>query len=334
MQVQSTSDSQASYQTCDFPEQLPQLITPFLPRFRKLVTSYAIFTALSWILILSETILFFLFFSFLERSSLLALSLSGIILTLFSYLLLRIYFLGRMPEEFELLIDDFIDQFRESFGYVEGVPEHHSALAHALYKLSAVIKGMEYRLYRLPPLFDSLNSVIERISRWWHWQDVHQMREILLEQAVRENVELVKCEPTSLECHASLANAYVTLSTLYADLVTDASAEMRLEKFRETSRRAIEEFTILNHYAPNDPWVHTQLAYSYRDLQMPEEEIQEYETILRLVPGDQETQFKLGCLYFAEGHDADGLRIYEELKRTNSLKAEELIGHYGAYNQR
>jgi tetratricopeptide (TPR) repeat protein len=104
-------------------------------------------------------------------------------------------------------------------------------------------------------------------------------------------------------------------------------------KFRVTAERAIEEFKILNDYAPDDPWVHVQLAYSYHDLQMPQEEIREYEIVLALRPNDKETLFKLGMLYFQQGMNAKGLRIYEALKETHYKKAESLIKFYGSYEE-
>ncbi len=102
------------------------------------------------------------------------------------------------------------------------------------------------------------------------------------------------------------------------------------QKFRLTAEKAIEEFKILSDYAPHDPWVHAQLAYSYRDLQMPKEEIKEYEAILQLCPDDKETLFKLGKLYFEQGQNAKGLKIYETLKFSHYKKAESLIHFYGA----
>ena len=96
------------------------------------------------------------------------------------------------------------------------------------------------------------------------------------------------------------------------------------------AERAIEEFKILNDYAPEDPWIHAQLAYSYHDLQMPQEEIREYETVLRLKPDDMDTLFRLGVLYFQQGMNAKGLQAYEELKRFHYKKAEALIGYYGS----
>jgi len=72
-----------------------------------------------------------------------------------------------------------------------------------------------------------------------------------------------------------------------------------------------------------------QLAYSYRDLGMPTQEIDEYETILKLCPHDKETLFKLGVLYFSQGLNSKGLRVYEELRHSHFKKARLLIGHYG-----
>ncbi len=101
-----------------------------------------------------------------------------------------------------------------------------------------------------------------------------------------------------------------------------------MERFRFTAERAIEEFKILNDYAPDDPWVHVQLAYSYRDLGMPQEEIREYEIVLGLCPDDYDTLYRLGVLYFEQGYNANGLEVYETLKKNNLKKAEQLISHY------
>ena len=146
--------------------------------------------------------------------------------------------------------------------------------------------------------------------------------------------------------HAALANAYVMLSSQYLLPQTQTTAsgggslafwfkpsektQKRLqEKFRSACQKAMEEFSILREYAPLDPWVHTQLAYSFRDLNMPEKEIQELEILATLKPREHEILFKLGHLYFEQGHNAKGLQIYEKLKALKPQKAEELIQHYG-----
>jgi tetratricopeptide (TPR) repeat protein len=101
------------------------------------------------------------------------------------------------------------------------------------------------------------------------------------------------------------------------------------QKFKEAARLAIEEFRILSHYAPNDPWVHEQLAVGFHDLGMPDEEVKEVETLLKLRPQDKEILFRLGMLYFKQNQNAKGLQVYEELKKANFKKAENLISAYG-----
>src|SRR5262249_17342472 len=150
-----------------------------------------------------------------------------------------------------------------------------------------------------PSFLKTLTPTLEKFSCFCHWKDLHKIKELLLTHAIEEHIKVVKCEPTNLEVHAALANAYVMLSSLYADPrkyegydeerwipPERYSTEMQI-LFRATAERAIEEFKILNDYAPDDPWVHVQLAYSYHDLQMPEEEIREYELVLKLRPQDK-----------------------------------------------
>ena len=67
-----------------------------------------------------------------------------------------------------------------------------------------------------------------------------------------------------------------------------------------------------------------------RDLGMPEEEMREVETLLKLRSKDKEILFRLGSLYFKQGMNAKGLQVYEELKRANFKKAEDLISSYGS----
>lgn len=324
-------------------EQINKIIEPLLPQFCRLMKSYVSFNMFFLTIGFIEFILLVIFFTFLAQSSILAISLAFVFLTFFSYFILRLYFQTKKPEQFKDLKDRYIKACKSLLHYQEGVPEHHVALAKACCKLADSLHGKEYSLYKPPEWLDILTPTLERFSCWWHWQDVHHMKEVLLLASVHEHIKLIKCEPTNLEVHAALANAYVMLSGLYVDprkidgvdeerwIPSDKFTGALDQKFRSTAERAIEEFKILKEYAPNDPWVHAQLAYSYHDLQMPEEEIREYEAILKLNPDDRETLFKLGVLYFQQGHNAQGLRIYEDLKKSNFKKAEQLIKYYGAY---
>lgn len=157
------------------------------------------------------------------------------------------------------------------------------------------------------------------------------MRELLLKKASEEHIKLVKIEPTSLEVHVALANVYVMLTGLYLDFLNaeKQSGDNLKQKYRKMAEKAIEEFKILNDYAPDDPWVHMQLAFSYHDLGMPQDEIKEYEAILQLCPNDYDTLLKLGRLYFQQGYNSKGLQVYEALRCRDGQKAEQLIDFYG-----
>ena len=268
-------------------------------------------------------------------------SLAGLFLSIFSYYSLKIYFNAQKSEQFNELIVKYSRGAKTIIKYREGIPEHHIALANGYTKLSSELHGFEVHLFTLPKWMFSIVATVENFSLWYFSKDIFQIRESLLIEAIEEHIKLVKCEPTSLDIHAALANAYVILSGLYLkakheELAKQNSSfeyEQELDtKFRLTAEKAIEEFKILNDFAPNDPWVHTQLAYSYRDLKMPEEEIAEYEIILKLRPDDVETLFKLGCLYFQQGRNSNGLRVYEKIKNVNFKKAEQLISFYGSVN--
>lgn len=320
--------------------ELRSLIHPVIPRFEWFLRLHALFHIVFFGLVSLELLLIFLFFTFLAQSMLMAFAISILFLTLFSYLMLRLYFQAVKPEQMQNFKQQFLDTYKTVTHYQEEAPEHLLGLSNACCKLSDELAGCEYRFCHLPAWLKSLKPLVERWSWWWQWQEVHQMREMLLKEAVLHHVKLVRCEPTHPEAHAALANGYVLLSALYAApqkiyremgqdwMPTPAYMQSLEEKFRKTAKKAIEEFQILCDYAPNDPWVHLQLAYSYHDLGMPEEEIREYETILNLNPEDHETRFKLGSLYFQQDRNAKGLRIYEELRKIDPKRAEPLIRLY------
>lgn len=339
----SEGNSTFHFDKYSYNKQIHELIVPTVCRFRKIARAHVFIHLSIAALLMVELVLFVLFFATLAKSSYLAASLAAIFITVFSYFLIRIYLQTKKPEQFIELRDDFLHSCQNLMRDQEGIPEYHLALANALSKCSAYLQGAEQNFYPVLSFRRVNDSLSRQLSCCLHWKDVLRMRELLLLRSVEEHLKLVKCEPINLEVHAALANAYVLLSGLYADPHTlevydDAlwipsarSSDTMQQKFRQTAERAVEELKILNHYAPDDPWVHAQLAYSYHDLQMPEAEIREYETILSLRPDDQDTLFKLGMLYFQQGHNAKGLEIYEALKHTHYKRAESLIKFYGAH---
>lgn len=322
-------------------DQLNRIIDPVFAEFDSVINRYVAFNLFFLGVCAIEIVLLAVFFTFLAHSLLLALCLAAIFFTFFSYFTLRAYFQTKKPEQFKEIKDRYLAGCKACMGYQEGGEEYYAALANACCRLANRLHGREYDHYPLPAWLAFLNPLTEKLSCWWHWEDVHLFKEQLLQEAVNEHLKLVKCQPTSLEAHAALANAYVMLSGLYIDprkmegyeddrwLPTGKYNEKFEQKFRAIAERAIEEFRILSEYAPDDPWVHSQLAYSYHDLQMPLEEIREYETIQRLVPSDKDNLYKLGLLYFQQGLNAKGLKVYEELKKVQYKRAESLIKHYG-----
>lgn len=326
-----------------FNQQINHVIEPIIPQFERLLRSDILFNFLFLTIGLIELVSFLFFLPYLMQSSLMAIGLALFFLTLFSYYILRVYFRTKRPEQMHYLVNRYITACQVLLNYQQGVPEHHLALANACLKMAKCMEGKETALYPLPRWLGLIAKPLEKISSWWHWEDVHAIRELLVQKSIHEHIELVKCEPTGMEAHTALANAYVMLSALYVneDKVEETAnhdqwippkfrTPLMEQKFRQTAERAVEEFKIIADYAPNDPWVHSQLAYSYRDLKMPLQEIREYEMLLRLLPDDRDALYKLGILYFQQGREADGLQVYEKLKRTNFKKAENLICHYGA----
>lgn len=327
-----------------YQSQLNGFWSPMIERLDRVLTSYIFFHLVFLVIVGIELALFLSFFTMLGQSTVLAFALAIFFLTLFSYSVIRLYFHSRKPEQLSQICQDYFAKFKEHLGYQEGICEHHIAGASALQKFATALHEKEYSYYPPPEWLKGLKPTMEKFSAFCHWKDLHRMKEILLTLAVVEHIKVVKCEPTNLEVHAALANAYVMLSSLYADprkyeghdeerwIPQECKSPEMQKKFRTIAERAIEEFKILNAYAPEDPWVHMQLAYSYHDLQMPEEEIREYEIILKYCPEDNETLFKLGMLYFQQGKNAQGLQVYEKLKVTHYKKAENLIKFYAAFD--
>ena len=296
--------------------------------------------ALGTALMVAELGIFLYFFLFSGKTLLPAFCLACFILTIFFCLVIRLYILSRKTEVFDRLLAAFIHQAQAIFKKKSVVEEQHE-IAAAVTQLSLVMQHQEYfvfcNLLKIIPPYDS----IKKFSCFCFWKDYFMFRELLLQKAVDLYLLVVQAIPTDLGAHVSLADAYVSLSGLYADprkypefdtkywVPPGRYGEDIQEKFFVTARRATEEFKILNEYAPGNVWVHSQLAYSYHDLQMPMEEIREYEIVLKLKPNEANTMMKLGILYFQQGMNAKGLQVYEQLRKVDLKKSKKLIKFYG-----
>lgn len=323
-------------------DQIKHRVDTSFKDFNAIIKFYSLFNIVFLMLALTELATLFFFLSYPSKTLFSAIALATLCMTFFSYFVLRIYLQARKMEQFEELSQKYVHACCEIIDYQQGILDHHVTLANACCKFASHLQGKEYSYLPLLRRVKFVQPIIEKFSCWWHWQDFQRMQELLLTASIEEHIKMVKCEPTSLEIHAALANAYVMLSCLYVDprkidenytadrwIPPQKFSKVHEDKFKYIANKAIEEFKVLSEFAPNDPWVHVQLAYSYRDLGMPLEEIKQYETVLSIIPNDPETIFKLGKLYFEQGYNADGLRLYEKLKQFSYKKAEALIKFYG-----
>lgn len=310
---------------------------PFIQQLENKLSSqtklYGIFIGLLFL----ETIAAIVFFPFFIQSAFFAFMIALLVLTFFGFLLFRQYSREEKRNYFESLVEHLVHDAKAA-GYQPGNPDSHLKISRLCSKLADKLYQKEYRCLPLPKKFPYAAHLFSALSCSLYWRDVLYIRELLLQRGVDEHLELVRAHPANLDAHTMLANAYVMLSGLYAppegegeDKWTPAEryGEEAQGKFRQAAVKAIEEFKILKDYAPKDPWIYSQLAFSYKDLKMPDEEKAAYEMILELKPNDHETRHKLGSLYFKRGENAKGLKVYDELKRAQHPRADELLSIYG-----
>ncbi len=295
-----------------------------LKQFKKIIRSYVFFHLFFLGLLTGEVTTFFLSLTLLFQTSLIALSLAAILLTGFVYLILLFYFQTKKPEQFLELRNFFMLLCKKGLPKNLITSEYHLSLANAAYRFAAHLSREEGQLYTLPQKIGSLNQVMRKVTDLCHRKDIQRMKEVLFLVSISEHIQLIKNAPTNLEAHASLANAYVALSRLYQ------KRESEREKFQTAAKKAIQEYKIIDHLSPNDPWVYAQLASCYHDLKMHDEEIAHYEKVLELCPEDKQILFRLGILCFQQGENARGLQIYEKLKEMLFSRADELIDFYDA----
>jgi tetratricopeptide (TPR) repeat protein len=325
-----------------YEDQASTLCTEALEVFKQVTRGYALFHIAFFVIGVIELMTFVFFFSLLTKTTLFAFSLAGLFLTAFTYFVLLFYFQAKKPEQLLNVRNRFISDCKALLSSSPGTPSsYHLALSSSLQRMLTTLHRQEYSYYSLPASFETLSPLMEKFSVWTHWKDLHQMKELLLLMIIKEKIEIIKLHPTDLEAHAHLADAYLALSRLYMDprklypseehlwVSPEYSSPEMLEKFKRAALKAIEEYSILNAYAPSDPWVHSQLADIYRVLNHPQEEMRAYEAILKVSPHNREVLLRLGILYFQQGHSAQALRLYEALKNGGDLdQAEELISYY------
>lgn len=302
-------------------------------QLKKIIRSFFIFNISFFSLFLVEAILFTLLFLIYTSTVFLAFLLASMFLTSFTYLVLLFYFQSKKSEQLITLKERFIKLCKKALSIPIGSAEHHLTIALASLKLTDSIAKNEDDLLKIPKIFFKFSKKLELFLIK---EAIFKFKESLLLAAILEHLNQLKITPTDLEVHTSLTNIYTSLSTLYKDgkdkmFFSKSQKEILKQKYLSCTKIALEEFKILNDYAPNDPWIHLQLAKSYSILGLKIEELKEYEIVYKLSPKDNNVLFKLGSLYFETKSNAKALRVYEELKMRNFKDADKLLDLYGVY---
>ena len=266
-----------------------------------------------------------------------AISLACMVLLAFLFYLLHMYIKESTVRE-ALAAKDRIDELIATDNLEAGEQ------ADLYSRLALSVRSLSSSLLKAPSWLSFLAAPCNRLIGYFAWKPLHILSEVLFLSAVNQHISRIKTAPTNLQYHAALANCYVMLANHYLEpiktyslmtwpgiLLTSRTKAILETKGRASSTSALEELTILGSFAPDQLWVHDQLAISYRELEMPEREIEECETIITLCPDDHQALLRLGTLYFRQGKNAKGLEVYDRLKSLQPLLAEELINHYGAY---
>ena len=197
--------------------------------------------------------------------------------------------------------------------------------------------------YECDSEYFSFRSLLHRLTRFFFWKDFHLLEEICLLGSLDLLTRQVRSTPCDVELHARLANTFILLQNHFLEpikakglmkspslLLLRSQKETLREKATRAFRLAVEELEIMSVYAPDEVWVHEQLAISYRELLMREKEIQEWERLLTLNPDDPQVLLRLGSLYFQADLNGKGLKMYEALKEIDPHLGQELIACYGS----
>lgn len=190
----------------------------------------------------------------------------------------------------------------------------------------------------------SIPAYYDRIRRFFYWKEYHILEEVCLLSAIDLFTKQVRSTPCDVHLHARLANAYILLQNHFVEpmkakklmawpslFLTSHTKEEYQNKADKASRLAVTELDITSAFAPDEMWVHEQLAISYHELKMSQKEIEECEKLFQANSEDPHVLLRLGTLYFQSGQNGSGLKMYGLLKEIDPRLGQELISQYGSY---
>lgn len=317
-----------------------QPLTEALGLFKKITEEHARFHAVSFSLFGLEVFLFILLYGYLQKTLWITFLFGAILFTAISYFVIKFYLDSKKPDSLLTLKDHYLDLCKKELICSENSKEFHLRLSSDLYDFAEALCGYQYQIHRPPT--KSLIPFFRHFSCFFHWKEVFFIREQLIQLAIDEHIQIVQLFPNDLETHASLAESFIDMSKLYAELlkahepwIKKNIEELDIEnKFLISSDLALEELNIVESLQEKTPWSLAQKASIYHELKRPLDEIQCYETILNINPQDEAVIYRLGVLYFAQGMVTKGLNCYHKLKECGDDRASTLIQLYDArFNQ-
>ncbi|MBS0656339.1 MAG: hypothetical protein JSR46_11230, partial [Verrucomicrobia bacterium] len=165
-------------------------------------------------------VLFVLFFSLLANSFLLSLTIASFFFVCVMYFVLRIYFQEQKPKAFMALRDEYLAACRQK----EQSHNAPQATAQAAERAYTALGNKELSLYKIFSKFDFLKAASLRLSKTFHWYDVHTLREYFLLSSIEAYTSVIKSEPTSYDAHAALACAYINLANHYTSALSSTQS--------------------------------------------------------------------------------------------------------------
>lgn len=226
------------------------------------------------------------------------------------------------------------------------IPKNASAekRANFLFEEAQMLKLPQNRAFSLPFLLKWLNpclQAVEKTVNFFFWKKKLDILEALQISAARARIEMIENTPLDPKAHAELANCYVALSQLfqeasfhrnryglYVQLPLPKHTQEVETKHRQYAKLAVQELTIVSQFAQDAVWVLEQLALSYKELNMPSDELTAWQKVLSIDPDDIQALVRSGLLAFELKLPKTGLEAYARLKDLSPMQAEEVLSAY------
>lgn len=182
-------------------------------------------------------------------------------------------------------------------------------------------------------------ALLHKVQRAVYWKHLFLCKEYFLSNACLLCSNEITKQPKNIRSHTALSESFLHLAALFTpskEVLQEEFSYVRgiyledsiVRKKTEVLHLCIEELTILDTLSPMDTWTHLQFSRCYKYLQNPLKQIHHLEILKNIDPLNEEWLQTLGKLYFKNGMQAKGLKIYDTLYSLNKEMATALIKEY------